>query len=312
MEVRHSLTGKWLLGSIVKCSFPDTEGVVYYDIKYEIGSFEARVDHSRIRHPVESKVVDGVGRAKTPKDAVSPGASNGNPFARQISPSAPVANPFSRQLEDRASSPLPAVKNSQSGVKTPSVTPVKTISATSSVEGSTNDWDASLKSATELPSPFKHQQDKTAMSPVLLKESSRAARTAPGVSRVADGNELFPDPAMAKRDSRRDVRTAGNIPDLHKTASLVVCPEPARRKGSRRGAGRVARAVSEHALDSSQSQAQIPNRRSSRVGPSQILRDARANSELNSGDASSSLVWDDEDSYYTKYTLPSSTSKQEK
>ena len=204
----------------------------------------------------------------------SPGV---NPFARVNSPGPSAPNPFS----SHPSSPLPAVS------KTPSKSPV--IGKSPKSEIVLTNWDEiySTDRMTELPSPHKSASQSEFHSPKLFGKS-RAARTAPGQSRGAESSESSQINSLAKKESRRDVRTAGNALDIVKDRRPVEKIE--RRKGSRRAAGRVARAVSEQNLPT-QSDEKMTKRgvsgSSNRLGPAQILREARMNSSKDKKDDNS-------------------------
>ena len=297
VEARFAGLAKWLPGVIRRCSFDGCS----FDVQYDNGKLETKVNGSLIRLVTtngstrSNQFISDMGSIVR---SDSPSPSNGNPFARptsqthiqmpSLSPSkGNGVNPFERT----PSSPLPSV------LKTPVRSPCTTIEKSPQQQDIVlMNWDAahSSESGSEFPSPFKNSVDKDMSSPIL---SGRAARTAPGQSRAPDNGELFPEGVLAKKESRRDVRTAGNIPD----PNLVKERRPAanggeRRKGARRAAGRVARAVSEQML-APDATPNIP-RQTNRIGPAQILRDARnhstANFKSNNSMSSITLVEDDD------------------
>lgn len=275
VEALFAGLAKWIPGTIRKCH-KDKDGG--FDVEYENGKTERRVVASLIRHP------DGDNRS-SPRSETSP--SNGNPFARQISPSS-VKGIINRQ----PSSPLPSV------LKTPGTSPVKEASGHAPIV--LTNWDAIYKSesCSELPSPFKSTPQKE-MSGSILSAKSRGTRTAPGVSRDPDNVEMFPEGALAKKESRRDVRTAGNASDLAKDKRNNDVTE--RRKGSRRAAGRVARVVSESAPSGEATRTRSMNR----IGPAQILRDARKGSnfkKIGADNMSSLALAEDDDSLPTIFS----------
>jgi hypothetical protein len=308
VEAMFAGLAKWLPG-IVRGA--DSAGKAF-DVEYDNGSVESRINGAFIRLVNTNGAGGSERRGSGDRDsgrggggsgspsrsegrgeaarAVSP---SGNPFARQSPSTSGVLNPFAR---------LPASPNQLPFVnplKTPSMSPPVSQSALSPRPGVDTsprqefvltNWDAvysttDVNASGELPSPFKSTPSMEMRSPILSGKS-RAARTAPGQSRDPDNVELFPEAGLglAKKESRRDVRTAGNAPDITKERRPAGGErERERRKGSRRAAGkvaRVARAVSEHSLagplaGGGGDQAPSPSLRIERMGPAQVLRDAR-------------------------------------
>lgn len=280
MEARFAGLAKWLSGTIRK-RHDDRKDC--FDVEYDNGKVELKVAGSLIRYQ-DGHIAENGAYRESPRSEASPG---GNPFARQISPVGGVSNSFGRP----PISPLPSV------LKTPTPSPDRNAGPQPTVVVPT--WDSPYKSdSTELPSPFKSSSQKELASPILSTKC-RGTRTAPGVSRDPDNVELFPEGVMAKKESRRDVRTAGNISDAVKEKRTTEGSE--RRKGSRRASGRVARAVSENTMSLETTR----NRVSNRIGPAQILRDARSSTVAKKGsDSLSSLTFaDDDDSLPTIYSV---------
>ena len=281
VEARFAGLAKWLPGTIKK-RYDDRKDC--FDVEYDNGKVELRVLGCLIRYQ-EGHIAENGNYRESPRSEASPG---GNPFARQISPGGGVSNSFGRP----PISPLPSV------LKTPTPSPDRDAGSQPTVVVPT--WDSPYKadSGTELPSPFKSSSQKELASPILSTKC-RGTRTAPGVSRDPDNVELFPEGVMGKKESRRDVRTAGNIPDALKDKRTSEGSE--RRKGSRRAAGRVARAVSDIAMSSESTRSRVSNR----IGPAQILRDARSSTVAKKGsDSVSSLTFaDDDDSLPTIYSV---------